>query len=233
MENTTVQTIKENCVGYFYGWSADTLISFGSNEDKKIIPWKIILGVQPINRLESIIHKMPYYWEIDKNTVGPRLSQKIEKRNQQNYDKTVVYHTPLDCKRMYLEWKWFDDFDKKFASRISYSPDFSSPEEYSKALKERFEEPYFIHHRNRCTKIRPREITELYIVGEKQHTSKLIEQLIEEPDIKEMIKEIFDEKSARIVKTLDLAYNTQDTLILYDTTRKPRKQEIKINRQEI
>ena len=99
-----MKDVQDKCIGYFYSWNIDDLASIGSENDKKIITFSIISQIQPITRLESMIHGLTYYWEIDKLALNERQSKKREKRDKQNSDKIIIYHTPLNHNRIVQKW---------------------------------------------------------------------------------------------------------------------------------
>lgn len=222
-----MKNIKNNCVGYFYTWTGDFLATIGSEYDKMLIPLHLIADLRPVSSFEALIRGVPSYWELDKTSLNERQLKKRDKRDKQYQNKIVIYHVPLNHKKLVEIWKKFDKLYKELSSNMKpYQPYFKSIEEYSNALKERFQEPYFIHHR----KTEPRPALEWFIVGEKQYTSDLIIAVAEKPNlVKETIKEIFMEEGKNwLDATLRRAYSTQDTLLFYDSTKNPKKQEIKI-----
>lgn len=221
-----VETIRENCIGYFYNWSFDQSFSF-SKELFTLIPKGYIHQIPPINRLTAWWHGIPSFHINFKGSVNHQESK--EKKFWEKNRNIFVYHTPLNLNNLIKLYLGEENHRKFFEERglplgNLDKPRFPSAEEYLTKLKEAFDQPFFIHHRK---PYRPGASIEFYLIGEKEHTREFTDFLLEQPHkIKDFILEVCQMEEKYLGNG---EYGHQDKLVLFDTTRKPKKQIVEIN----
>jgi hypothetical protein len=106
-----------------------------------------------------------------------------------------------------------------------YTPVAFSAQEYEEKVRQRFCEPFFIHSRKFGFTGSKDGHAEFYIIGEKEHTSNFMGLLLEEPaSIKSLLSELTGVEEGPL-----RGYSVRNNLVVFDTTRKPKKQIKRIN----
>lgn len=227
-----LQDVRENCVGYRYGAINDRLYSFGSEKNKTLFPWAYLNSVQPISRPQALLHRIHSYCENRINISSDGHRKKIDAWKTGNLRNIIIYHAPLDLDQLVKQYQEGADWEKRHSEgRSEWRPEFNTAKEYFNAMQQAYADPFLLHHKGF---VPPREHNRGYysiflIAGDRQYTEQLSELILNHP---ELIPKIISRLTGEERKYVDETFRTQDNLLLFDTTRKPKKQVKKINWKE-
>jgi len=211
-----IKAIRENGVGYLYSWAYEETWPIGSQRDQELLPFEVLSSIQPISRLTAALNHIPSFHYLCKR----RDNRQTDKEIKGNADNILFYHTPLNILDVALAYRDYDESRKEFGSG-NYVSVATTDSEYLEMLKQRFLQPYFIHHRQYKPKSRREGYnTEFYMVGDLRHTANFMNLLVTSP---ESVKELIAQLTGAEEHPLN-GYELRRNLVVYDTTKKLKKQ---------
>ena len=238
-----------HCVGYFCpnppsSKSLDDCPRFGNSELQNSLPWGYLDQLQPVSRLQAAWHDIHPYVENTYTYVDEQRSRRIGEWRATNLANLILYHTEIDCDALVKLFKkdlrrkerhkreakqYGESFSSdKFHQDFSM-PYFDSTRAYQRFLDHSFQDLYFIHCRTDVPRSREGRGYQwnFFVAGDLMHTRELSSFLLEHPCAIKQVASYLTEHKLR-PEWLDEVFGRQETLIHFDTRRKPRKSIRKI-----